>query len=58
MLTVGLPLGEWGLGQGALLEAQHLVKGSWVAGLWFSLGGGRAGALWILGPLGEREARI
>lgn len=55
ILILGLPSGEWGLGQGPLLEAQHLVKGPWVAGLWFSWGEGRAGALWILGPMGERH---
>lgn len=41
---LGLPTGKWGSGQGALLEAQHLVKGPQelkVAGLWFSCGGGQ-----------------
>lgn len=53
--TLRLPTGKWGLGQGVLLEAQHLVKGPQgpeVDGLWFSWGegGGRQGPLWVLGP--------
>lgn len=54
--TLGLPTGKWGSGQGALLEAQHLVKGPQepeVAGLWFSCGG-RAGAPMDLGPMGGK----
>lgn len=45
-----LPTGKWGSGQGALLEAQHLVKGPQgpeVASLWFSWGEGK-------GPCGFR----
>lgn len=51
--TLGLPMGKWGSGQGALLEAQHLVKGPQgpeVAGLWFFWGEGR-------GPSGFRVLR-
>lgn len=55
--TLGLPAGKGGSGQGALLEAQHLVKGPRgleIAGLWFFGGGGGQGPLWVLGPLGGK----
>lgn len=62
--TLGLPTGKWGLGQGALLEAQHLVKGPQgpeVVGLWFSWGEGRGPCgFWVLregrGGQGIRKA--
>ena len=59
--TRGPPTGKWGSGQGALLEAQHLVKGPQepeVAGLWFSFGGEGRGPCGV-GPYGrEGGARV
>lgn len=53
----GAAFGESGPGVGVLLEAQHLVKGHGMLACGSLGGGGRAGPLWILGHMGEREAR-
>lgn len=54
---LGLPMASGGSGQGALLEAQHLVKGT--RGPLILFGGGRAGAPVGSGPHGrEGKARV
>lgn len=58
--TLGLPTGKWGVGQGALLEAQHLVKGPQGPEV-VACGslGGRAGAPMGSGSYGRGgEARV
>lgn len=59
--TLGLPAGKGGSGQGALLEAQHLVKGPRgleIAGLWFFGGGEGRDPYGYWAPWEGREARV
>lgn len=60
MPLLGLPMSKWGSGHGALLEAQHLVKGPQGLGCYpvVFLGGEGRGSYGFWAPGREGKVRV